>query len=402
MMPDNKEKDLPLFSDDLPKEPEKEPAEIPVAVPSSPAAPLDDKAADAPLIAPTIDETYSAAKDIFEAIHRKDMVAVLSFLEKKSNLAVTDESERTPLQIAAGIGVLEIVKLLVECGANIEAKGKDGRTPLMLALSDGHFEVADYLLSKGANVNVASASNYTPLMQAAAKGATELLRNMLPKIDNVNLKNNDGRTALMIAIRFGHRDVIEMLLARNASLQITDVHGNTAVALAETPDLKKYLSEKLEEEKKHIEEGKKDKEETITEEVKKHYPSIFLLIGMIILASAAGYFAYYQLQKTKIRQIVIPTAMQQPSEMIAKAYCSRLAECREGISADFVKRCIELSSPRFGEFLADQKGDKCDQNRVTTCTTCLLGLTCDRTKKLDFDYLENNCKSCFKACLPAQ
>ncbi len=402
-MPDNKEKELPLFSDDLPKEPEKEP-EL-AAAPAEPAQPStgEEVPADptAPL-PPTVDETYSTPKDIFEAIQRKDLDAVVGFLEKRSNLTATNEDEKTPLQIAAELGSIDIVKLLIECGSNIEAKGKDGRTPLMLALSNSHFEAARYLLSKGANVNVASASNYTPLMQVAAKGVTGLLRDMLSKIDNLNAKNNEGRTALMIAIRFGHRDIIDMLLARNASLQITDIHGNTAVSLAETPELKEYLSQKLEEEKKHAEESQKGKEESITEEVKKHYPSIFIVVGILLMVVATGYFSYYQFQKTKIRKIDIPIALKQPAGTIATAYCARLTECREaeGLSSDFEKRCTARAKSRFGVLLTEQKGAKCDSNRISTCAACLRGLNCDRVTNLKYDYLETHCKSCFKACEP--
>ena len=391
-MPDNKEKDLPLFSDDLPKEPEK------VAEPQY--APAEETAVATDTMPPVVDETFSAPKDIFEAIQRKDLDAVVGFLEKRANLAATNEDERTPLQIAAGLGTHDIVKLLVECGSNIEAKGKDGRTSLMLALSNCHFEIADYLLSKGAAVNVASATNYTPLMQAAAKGATDIVREILPKIDNINAKNNEGRTALMIAVRFGHRDIIDLLLGRNASLLLADNNGNTAVSLAETPDLKKYLTEKVEEEKAAAEERQKGKEETIAQEVKRHYPSIFIVIGIILVAAAAGYFSYYQIQKVQIRQVVIPPALQQAAGAIAAAYCERMTECREKTSTDFKKRCITQTSTSFGQFLSEQEGDKCDQNRINTCAGCLRGVPCDRILKLEFDYLENHCISCFKACEP--
>ncbi|HOW51553.1 MAG TPA: ankyrin repeat domain-containing protein [bacterium] len=394
-MPDNKEKDIPLFSDDLPKDSPKQGANTDSGN-NEPITPVEE----APLLSPTVDESFSAPKDIFEAIQRKDLDIVVGFLEKKTNLAATNEEERTPLQVAASLGASDIVKLLVECGANIEAKGKDGRTPLMLALSNCHFDVTEYLLSKGANVNIASATNYTPLMQASAKGATEIVREMLPKIDNINAKNNEGRTALMIAVRFGHRDIIEMLLSRNASLQMTDNNGNSAVSLAETPDLKKYLAEKTEEERHAAEERAKGKEETITEEVKKKFPTLLVALAMLLLAGAAAVFAYYQMQNMKVKKTAIPPAMQLSAKAVARGYCDRVAECREGLSSDFRKRCATQAFQGFGEFLAGQGGEKCDQNRIDVCVGCLSGLPCERVKKLDMDYLERNCGSCHKACRP--
>lgn len=402
-MTDHKEKETPLFTDDQPSEEanEQKPADTATAPEAdTPAIPAEENPVDPPILPPTVDETYAPPQNIFEAIHRKEMSAVLTFLENKTNLASTDENDRTPLQVAAGVGALEIVKLLVDRGANTEAPGKDGRTPLMLALSDCHFEVAEYLLSKGVKVNVASSTNYTPLMQAAAKGATELIRTMLPKIDDLNAQNNEGRTALMIAVRFGHRDIIDMLLARNASLQTTDIHGNTVASLAESPDLKQYLAERADAEHRMAEERKKGKEENVVEEVRKNAPSIFLVIGMVIIASAAGYFAYYQFQKTRIQEIVVPPAIQSAAKVIAEAYCTRLTECREKATKDFTKRCTSRSAQRFGELLAEQKGISCDQGRVDTCAKCMSGLTCDKANRIDVDYLERNCGSCFKACLP--
>ncbi len=399
-MTDAKEKETPLFTDDQPSEEEngQKPADTAVAPEAdTPAIPAEENPVDPPILPPTVDETYAPPQNIFEAIHRKEMSAVLTFLENKTNLASTDENDRTPLQIAAGIGALEIVKLLVDRGANTEAPGKDGRTPLMLALSDCHFEVAEYLLSKGVKVNIASSTNYTPLMQAAAKGATELVRTMLPKIDDMNVQNNEGRTALMIAVRFGHRDIIEMLLARNASLQTTDIHGNTVASLAETPDLKQYLAERADAERRMAEERKKGKEENVVEEVKKNAPSIFIVIGMVIIASAAGYFAYYQYKDLKTDRSVIPGHIKQAATAIAAAYCARSTECREGKEA-FTKRCTDQTMPRFGLLLLEQGGEACDQNRIATCSNCLGSLGCDHTKNLKLDYLEKTCKSCFKAC----
>ena len=56
----------------------------------------------------------------------------------------------TVLHRACTGGNLEIVKLLVEAGADIALPTKDGKTPLSLAVSSCHFEVSEYLIMKGA------------------------------------------------------------------------------------------------------------------------------------------------------------------------------------------------------------------------------------------------------------
>lgn len=57
---------------------------------------------------------------------------------------------RTPLQVAAEEGKLEMVKFLIEKGADVNALSKFDKTALDYALGKNHDVVAGYLQSKGA------------------------------------------------------------------------------------------------------------------------------------------------------------------------------------------------------------------------------------------------------------
>ena len=50
----------------------------------------------------------------------------------------------------------EIVKILLDQGANIEDHNENGHTPLMEAASSGHVNIAKILLEKGAGINTHS------------------------------------------------------------------------------------------------------------------------------------------------------------------------------------------------------------------------------------------------------
>ena len=57
----------------------------------------------------------------------------------------------TPLCIAAQRGHLEVVRVLVESGANKDqGKTDDGATPLFVAAHEGHLEVVRFLVEAGA------------------------------------------------------------------------------------------------------------------------------------------------------------------------------------------------------------------------------------------------------------
>jgi ankyrin repeat protein len=59
----------------------------------------------------------------------------------------------TPLYLACSLGSLDIVKVLVDAGADVNQKSTQGYTSLFLAVKEKHKPVVDYLLSKGARIN---------------------------------------------------------------------------------------------------------------------------------------------------------------------------------------------------------------------------------------------------------
>ena len=59
-----------------------------------------------------------------------------------------------PLWCAAAAGHTQIVKLLVERGANVNSTTKTNSTPLRAACFDGHFEIVQFLVERGAGIYV--------------------------------------------------------------------------------------------------------------------------------------------------------------------------------------------------------------------------------------------------------
>ena len=87
--------------------------------------------------------------------------------------------QETPLYMACIHGDMEIVKILVEAGADLNetAVFKDGSntSPLWVAARNNHIELCRYLLSKGSRVN----NGYSALMGAVDKGREEIVRILL-------------------------------------------------------------------------------------------------------------------------------------------------------------------------------------------------------------------------------
>jgi len=112
----------------------------------------------------------------------------------------------TLLCIASSKGYIGICKLLLECGADINAKNK-GTTPLVTSSGNGQLEVCKLLLECGANVNSKTNTNISPLCVASYFRHLEVCRLLLEKGADVNIRNHTGETPLYSFSRRQSRSV---------------------------------------------------------------------------------------------------------------------------------------------------------------------------------------------------
>ncbi|RYP39319.1 hypothetical protein DL768_010725 [Monosporascus sp. mg162] len=123
---------------------------------------------------------------------------------------------QTPLSWAAEEGHREIVQLLLDKGAEIDAKDNDGRTPLWWAARNGHKEIVLLLLEKGAEIDAKGNISRTPLSWAAGKGHKEIVQLLLDKGAEIDSKNINGWTPLSWAAANGHKEIVQLLLDKGA------------------------------------------------------------------------------------------------------------------------------------------------------------------------------------------
>jgi hypothetical protein len=135
---------------------------------------------------------------------------------------------------AARNGDTARVRELLRKGANANAKDRGGWTPLHWAAFWGHVDVAKLLLEHGADVNAKeSVYDATPLHVAAATGHADVARLLLEHGADVNAKYGDSDlTPLHVAALYGHADVARLLLERGADPSIRDKHGRTPLDIA--------------------------------------------------------------------------------------------------------------------------------------------------------------------------
>ncbi|KAJ7481648.1 ankyrin repeat-containing domain protein [Mycena latifolia] len=127
----------------------------------------------------------------------------------------------TSLQAASHSGSVEVVRLLLENGADVNnAQGGQTATPLQLASVIGNGKMARLLLEHGADVN-AQGEQYGNALSAASSAREEcvdLVRLLLENGADVNAQGGRQNTALQEASSMGHENVVRLLLEHGADV----------------------------------------------------------------------------------------------------------------------------------------------------------------------------------------
>ncbi|KAA3681374.1 ankyrin repeat domain-containing protein 17 [Paragonimus westermani] len=143
------------------------------------------------------------------------------------------EFKESALTLASYKGHAEMVRFLLEAGADHEHRTDEMHTALMEAAMEGHVEVARLLLAHGANVNIPKESYESPLTLAACGGHTELAHLLIGYGADIEEVNDEGYTPLMEAAREGHEETVALLLAVGADVNArTEETQETALTLA--------------------------------------------------------------------------------------------------------------------------------------------------------------------------
>lgn len=194
----------------------------------------------------SVDSTSSGAHSpLFLAVASGNMERTAMFLKHKADFQTTQtctlkakegsfKNSRTPLQLAAEQGHIEIFKLLVSKGADIHEKMESTHNLLGLAASWGRCEIVQYLLNAGIKTETKDDYSWTALHFAARHGHDKVIKLLIDAGANIEARTKDKQSPLMLSTRNGCLEATRILLDYGAKIQARCSRGLTAFHNAAT------------------------------------------------------------------------------------------------------------------------------------------------------------------------
>lgn len=128
----------------------------------------------------------------------------------KIKVEMRNVADENPLMLAALKGEKELCQLMIQKGADVN---KPGWAPLHYAATNAHLEIMRLLLDEHAYIDAASPNNTTPLMMAAQYGTPAAVKLLLEAGADPMLKNDLGLSAFDFAVRAQRLDAADIISA---------------------------------------------------------------------------------------------------------------------------------------------------------------------------------------------
>lgn len=160
----------------------------------------------------------------FNSIEQGNVDEVRSFIASTPEAGSIRHDGATALHVAAMSNHLEIVDLLLEHDADLNAIDDEfGATPAGWANERGRSEMVEYLYARGTVID---------LNRAAAFGLIDRIRELVAdEGTDVNCLDGYGRPIHEASV-WGHPEIVELLLEHRADPNLKNSEGRTALAVA--------------------------------------------------------------------------------------------------------------------------------------------------------------------------
>ncbi len=174
---------------------------------------------------PDVDSTgaknASYITPFFEAINYRHLAIAQLLAERGANVNVnyhnTNYNNIFPLHEAANRGEIDVVRFLIDCGADVNFEGGYYGTALQAATLSPQLDIIEFLLINKADINIQGGFYSTALQAAATNGHVEIAKLLIANGADVNIRDKEYGTALGAALREGNIEIAKLLIDNGAS-----------------------------------------------------------------------------------------------------------------------------------------------------------------------------------------
>jgi ankyrin repeat protein len=149
-------------------------------------------------------------------------------LENGADMTLKTKGSWTALHYGARYGNTEVVQVLLDEMANPSEQSSRGRTPSNLASTKADVKVARLLPEKKAD-GVCRLDGGKLLSAPSEGDDSEVTTLLSSENEGISIRTDDGQTALLLAARRGHIDILKILLDTEANVDDRDCNNWTAL-----------------------------------------------------------------------------------------------------------------------------------------------------------------------------
>ena len=158
-----------------------------------------------------------APRNLKQSVIRGNVEKTKEFIQSGQDVNMKDKEGFTPLFHAARNGHVEVVKVLIKNGAQVDEVNNEMTKirPIFGAIQGNHFEVVKLLIEVGSDVNKEMFLGATPLIMAIGSKDTGIIKLLLKKGADPDLKNWKGQSAIEVAETLGKNKIAQMLCMKS-------------------------------------------------------------------------------------------------------------------------------------------------------------------------------------------
>lgn len=179
-----------------------------------------------------VNQVTSGDTPLRMAIMTKKVDILKLLIKKGADIEQRNSRGVTPLFVVEDP---DIARILLDAGADVNARDNYGNTVLLAHSYGPEDELFDLFLERGAEINPRGYRGTTPLIAATMNSRMGKMIKLLDHGADIDAQNDDGETTLALAVSnpfIINKSTIQFLLKRGANANIEDYYGNTPLSLA--------------------------------------------------------------------------------------------------------------------------------------------------------------------------